>query len=356
MGVQKKRISYIDVAKGIGMFCIVFGHVMKSGYLRQMMFAFHVPFFFLLSGMTYRFKKEKKKFYFDKVKRLLIPYFSFSLFSIALYVIMIRFGILDGDGRLIPNLLGMLYANSNTGYMEWNKPLWFLPCLFVAYGIIDVVEIMILKNEKRQLWRRIIAMVAFWGLGILINTIGQVYLPLHLESAVYLCGFFELGIIVQSYGLVQIEEKLRNTPIAYSICILLFCILLGCGIGLVNGVCEVRGHKFGMHPGLFLSSALIFSTAFVIISVWLKNCNALRIIGTESLSIMLLHKFPVVFFQKIPPFSRLIYKGDSIFGLIGGIVLTVGVIVLCIVGTHIIECIAPFLLGKERKNQLITKK
>ena len=49
---NRKRINWIDVAKGIGIFIIVLGHVLKTGFLRQLIFSFHVPFFFLLSGVT----------------------------------------------------------------------------------------------------------------------------------------------------------------------------------------------------------------------------------------------------------------------------------------------------------------
>lgn len=192
-------------------------------------------------------------------------------------------------------------------------------------------------------------MVAFWSLGILINTIGQVYLPLHLESAVYLCGFFELGIIVQSYGLVQIEEKIRNAPIAYSICILLFCILLGCGIGLVNGSCDVRSHKFGVCPVYFIASALLLSEGFVIISAWLKNCKVFQMIGKESLSILLIHKFPIVFFQKIPPFKTWIYQGNSFLGIISGISVTTVVVFLCFMSLIAKERYVPFVIGKSGK-------
>lgn len=47
MGITRdNRIAWIDVAKGIGIFLIVFGHTMQSGFVRQVIFLFMFPFSF----------------------------------------------------------------------------------------------------------------------------------------------------------------------------------------------------------------------------------------------------------------------------------------------------------------------
>ena len=52
-----KRIAYLDIAKGIGILLVVLGH----NYVRisipgmgKFIFSFHMPFFFLLSGMLFK--------------------------------------------------------------------------------------------------------------------------------------------------------------------------------------------------------------------------------------------------------------------------------------------------------------
>lgn len=352
MGTQKKRINYIDVAKGFGIICIVFGHVMKSSFLRQVIFAFHVPFFFLLSGMTYQCKQDKKQFYLDKFTRLLIPYYSFSLISIAIYTVMIRIGWIEGDGRLVPNLLGMLYANSNSGYMEWNKPLWFLPCLLAVYGIVDVFETAICKRiQKRRMLMRTAYIVVLWTAGIIVNTCYKgIWLPFHLESAIYLAGFTELGCQLKEFGPERIADMACGKNRWMGNGVLILCLLAGCGISFFNGVCEVRGQKFGSYPILFLISALILSAAFLLLSVRTEKCRILQKIGMSSLSILLLHKFPVIVFQKIPLLEKWICEGNSLAGLIGGVFITLIVVFLCMVGEYVIEHIVPAVLGKKKAN------
>lgn len=47
----KKRDSVIDIAKGIGIFLVVFGHVPLPMDLITPIYLFHMPLFFFLSGM-----------------------------------------------------------------------------------------------------------------------------------------------------------------------------------------------------------------------------------------------------------------------------------------------------------------
>ena len=83
--MSKKRIVWIDIAKGFGIICIVLGHVLKSGLLRQVFYAFSVPFFFILVGITYKYKSDAVEFYKGKLKRIIIPYFSFAMVSIIIF-------------------------------------------------------------------------------------------------------------------------------------------------------------------------------------------------------------------------------------------------------------------------------
>ncbi|BBD97505.1 glycosyl transferase [Sphingobium amiense] len=49
-----ERLDWVDVARGIGIVAVVVGHVWTRGSLRGAMYSFHMPLFFLLSGMLAR--------------------------------------------------------------------------------------------------------------------------------------------------------------------------------------------------------------------------------------------------------------------------------------------------------------
>ena len=43
------RLPYMDVAKGMGILCVIIGH-MGNETINRIIFSFHMPLFFLISG------------------------------------------------------------------------------------------------------------------------------------------------------------------------------------------------------------------------------------------------------------------------------------------------------------------
>ena len=46
--MDRRRIDYIDIAKGLGMMTIIWGHIMYAGISNAIVYAFHIPLFFFL--------------------------------------------------------------------------------------------------------------------------------------------------------------------------------------------------------------------------------------------------------------------------------------------------------------------
>ena len=51
--MSSKRIASIDIAKGVGMLFIIWGHVMRYGITNHWVYVFHIPLFFFLSGLVF---------------------------------------------------------------------------------------------------------------------------------------------------------------------------------------------------------------------------------------------------------------------------------------------------------------
>lgn len=47
-----KRLGWVDTAKGIAILLMVIGHEVKSPHMYALIFSFHMPLFFILSGYT----------------------------------------------------------------------------------------------------------------------------------------------------------------------------------------------------------------------------------------------------------------------------------------------------------------
>ena len=69
-----KRSEAIDVLKGILIILVVIGHA-KNDIVHDVIFLFHMPAFFMVSGVLIdRYKLVEKGYISKKILRLMIPY------------------------------------------------------------------------------------------------------------------------------------------------------------------------------------------------------------------------------------------------------------------------------------------
>ncbi len=102
----KKRIEWVDVSKVLVIWLMVLGHILeKSGIdsvARNMIYSFHMPFFFFVSGFLYNAKSNNfRQFTIANVKSLLIPYVFLRLCSFTVLIPYILFTSLDVSNYLI---------------------------------------------------------------------------------------------------------------------------------------------------------------------------------------------------------------------------------------------------------------
>lgn len=355
--MKTKRIRWIDIAKGIGIICIVIGHILRgTGTMIQWIYSFNVPFFFILAGLTFNKEKSLLDVIKTKAYQLLIPYAFFSLISISVFAILGgRMSSVSTDGfvtdEVLPNLLGAIYANSRTGLMKWNTPLWFLPCLFV----VEVFAALIEKNlnhicrggKKKTILRIVIAFSsATIGFGLFGRFLLDVVLPFHVEAAIILLLYFELGILVRDnmkigYVIECISKKAR-----YIICILLF--VLGFSLVKMNWLADIRLMKFGNNEILYLLASIVNSSALIALSIVIGKFTVLEYIGRNTMKVLVMHKFPVLFFQALVPITSkiIIHKSDTVVGCFMAIIIAILSTYMCIVAGNITEKMVPWLYGK----------
>jgi fucose 4-O-acetylase-like acetyltransferase len=86
---MRNRIKWVDAAKGIGIFLVVLGHLTSvNGLTATVIWAFHMPLFFFLSGLTAKaWSTGSGPLLGRSLKNLAVPYIFFSLISIVLWII-----------------------------------------------------------------------------------------------------------------------------------------------------------------------------------------------------------------------------------------------------------------------------
>lgn len=325
-----KRINSIDIAKAWGIFLIVLGHVLKFGKLRKIIYAFNVPLFFFLSGLCFS-RKDNGEFIKKKIKTIYIPYIIISLVSIIIYVFLGKYISKDINNSFFKNIFGMVYANSNLGNMEWNQPLWFLPCLMILLIIINFIENIISRNRFKQFIRGTIVIFSF--IISMICSKFRIYLPLQLETALSMMMFTYVGIIFKESNLINKFLTIKHKNI-FCLFIIAFSVMAVFML-LSNDIISVRQNKYGNYAiYLLVSCILIISTVFMSVRIdeKFKNLKIITYIGRNTLIILFFHKFPILFFQKICPVIKDILNGEeNIVLIITSIVISILVIVACLI-------------------------
>lgn len=81
---RQTRIEWIDIVKGIGILCVILGHLSAPNQItRILVYSFHMPLFFFISGYLYK-SKDLKKVIINGVKKLLFPVWFFVAFDTVL--------------------------------------------------------------------------------------------------------------------------------------------------------------------------------------------------------------------------------------------------------------------------------
>lgn len=329
------------------MILIVLGHVLRFGDIRNIVYSFHVPYFFFLSGVTEKDGFSLKRLSLE-VQRLMIPYYSFGLASIAVYGVFGSVAASNLDVGMSEsfwgNVVKLLYGSS---WLPFNAPLWFLPCLFVTKLWYQLM----FKYLKENLVL-LIPVVVFGVIAAFIYTgLRLPDLPFSFILMLKLFPFFFLGRLVAkwltSYGDV---EKQRVIVLVAGLILLTLTAVLGTIAPPVN----YTSHSFP-NPFVFYSVALIGGGGIYLVSIILHNIRWLAYLGRKTMMVLTMHKFPVVFFQIVGPFETLLQEPDSLKAFaFGGIPVTAIAVVMSLAVGCIIERYLPILLGKKRDNAICT--
>lgn len=338
--LKRSRLDWIDAARAFAIFCIVLGHALNGySFIWKLVYGFHVPLFVLISGFTYtpRPRKENlKKSICGGFRRILVPYFIFGILSIVIYMLI---GTkMDGDKAITiaQSIKGLFWANGETGIMRWNLPLWYLPMLFVLRIIICYV-----LSEKDTPSKLILKFLTFSAFAMIMYYSGFITnLPFCFETVVYLIPFFIFGSFLKQ--IIHNIAKLKKS-LLYSICtgiiiISTFIIAYQKNIDYVHD--QYRVYL------LFLISALGISSSIIALFSKFSPPKFIIKIGKNTLPILLMHKFPLMFFEYICPGTSNLY---SAYRGMASFLISFVAILLCIIATYLVEKIAPWIIGKDKK-------
>jgi fucose 4-O-acetylase-like acetyltransferase len=205
--IPPKRIAYLDVAKGIGILLVVLAH----NYVRisvpdlgKFIFSFHMPFFFLLSGMLFNPDYPLLVLFRRRFATLIRPYIAAIILLYSVYFFYTDLKWIT----LVRRVVRSLYASGN--YIEWAQ-LWFLPHLFLLNMFAGALFLLFYGRIK-WLWLRLLFLASMLWAGV-------AFLPIYYMDEVNLAGqtivldglpaSMDLLLITATYFLLGYELRHR---------------------------------------------------------------------------------------------------------------------------------------------------
>lgn len=293
-----QRIPWIDVCRGIAIILVLYGHALHNDTQRFLIYAFHMPLFFFVSGIV--FKKDLHKSFFSvlykNVKSILIPYFLFAVLTFIASYILLQPQVYTYDS-FMKQAYGVFFGNGNNGYLAYNVALWFLPCLF----LIKVSFALLTKYVQKQ---RVILTVL-----VLMSLVGYYFSALHpsvklfygLETAFTGFVFFGAGYLWNQ------SEKIKHVFMQRKVVLLIvFAAIAGIFAWLnfyfYGNQIDMRMNHLNNYYFFYLG-AFGGIAASVLLSMIIKKNVLLEYFGKHSLILFVWHTVLFTYFRMhgVPP-------------------------------------------------------
>lgn len=345
---MKERIKYIDIARAIAIFFIVFGHtIVHNGncyWLYKIIYSFHVVLFFIISGFLYDGKKSNKEFICKKFKSLMIPYFVFASIFLVPYLIMgkaVSEGIgVYGSFDIIKLFKEIIMGVGCDNQLKQNTSLWFLPALFTMEVLFKLLDNKYVNRANEYVIGVIFIVISFCS-----TKINYVF-PWGIRTAVELLPFFYMGILMKRKNLL---EKVLNKKYSIIYIVLFIAALIGAE---KNTTVSCANYSYGIYI-IFLLTSVVFSITVFAISYFIEENKILEKVGRNTISILIFHKLFIIIFQtKINITAELLSTGNCILCIIVSIFIAIIAICVSMFIGMIIDKYMPFLYGKMKNTKL----
>ncbi len=340
---KNSRLAYFDIAKGIGIILVIIAHIEYVDLgIRNYIVAFHMPLFFIVSGMLSCLIGEEKRDIFTvikkKLKRIMLPYLIFSL----LYpVIDFAYYFVTGNG----DPMGSLYQNTmDTLVLYGNSVLWFLPTAFFG----EVIFFLIIRGCRKISEKYAVYMTAVITL-ILALGIYYIFRFDQRHFFIALVRFFISAFFVSAGSfLYSVIGKMKIWPAVSAAAGVLLLLLLFFIHG-INGTVDMH---FGVYGNIFLYyiNALVGSMGLVFLSMASERLSSalffrgLVFYGKNSLFVMITHiNFYILYCAEvlsfkiteyIPRAKSILFNMMTVLFVLAGEFVLIKVYEICKINTY----------------------
>lgn len=215
------RNQTIDVVKGVGIIAMILGHTAIPEYGSVLIYSWHMPLFFVVSGYFYR-QKPITGYLRSNFSQLLVPYIITALLFIILRSLVLGYKITDG--------FLSIFVGAGTGNLPmmgnyFVGAIWFMLAMFWCRVIYNMLFNCV-KNKY------------ILGGGILLTFIitnyiaNELYIPTDLLQGMSALLFFHIGHEASRYKCLEKRYNPKSIFALLISCALVFKIFLDKGLVL----------------------------------------------------------------------------------------------------------------------------
>lgn len=298
-GPGEARQALIDVAKGIGILLVVFGHNgwMSSSHqaINHVASSFRLPLFFFMAGVTFPAGRSFATVLWRRSEAMLKPY-------VAVVVLLAAWQFMAGTGSIEFVTLELIYATGFT--LSW-EPLWFLPHLWLL-SVFCAALLSVVKPWLRSTLARVLllSMMIMLGYGVLRGFHNPLrddacFHVSHFTSKLWQCGLpFSADVLLISAFYLLLGHFLASHVKRFKPSVPLAMLAVATFLGLLLWFHYTINLNFRQYDGMVVSTLQAIAAIYLVITLcwcakWLPIAQrAIAYVGSGSLFVLLFH-YPI---------------------------------------------------------------
>ena len=308
--VKKKRNEVLDIAKGIAIILVVFGHCIQFGngleflergtffddWLFKIIYSFHMPLFMMVSGYFYFFTLTKNSFkglIVSRINKILVPIFVWG----GLFTVVTIIGK-GGESNVI---------NVIISYVKYSiLSLWFLWAVFWCSLIVLFVN----RFFKDNIFVYILGFIVTFVITDSLNfSVYKFMYPFFVGGYLYSKNKEKIDKKILS---VKVEHLLIGLFVLYILLIFnfersSFIYTSGYTIIGINMINQIYINLFRLFIGLFGSVFILLLINFLIKKYGYRKVYLISKLGKESLGIYIISGYLILILSRFTPDLKLNY-------------------------------------------------
>ena len=358
--IAVQRISWVDNAKALGIIAVFYGHIVNNiffispipaaGLQYKLIYSFHIPLFFLLSGYLMKDTQRRKFSLFMKNKFMtrIVPFFFFNILIMPCYFINAKISHQSIDVRIF--LQGSL--DLLAGWPFSNPVTWFLACLFS----VEVINYLLYPVLRRSRIVLCMAMVLFyimgWSFSYKANFINQ-YINItipdywYIHQALVAYSFYLFGSLIAAFPIFH--KKMNPYLNIFLLLLTSTCVLATFNLNDVpfetSPVVFFAKAAYGSFF-LFPLTAIAGSMCIISVSRLMPSISFMSFLGRNTLPLMGLDGIFTIFLNTIfINYSMKIFSDNHFSVFMQCASLTCITLLLCVPFIILLKRYLPFMIG-----------